>query len=326
MKWEKNTSSSLFNSVIVAYAIVVADEIGLLESLNSNKTIDLIDFCSKNKIQEYPFRIFCDALSTFEILSISRNNISKGNNFIEIFSNKGYFIWLLKGYSYTLENMGLLLRAKTLQVSNVKRRGDFIAKSGKDYGKNFVDSYFNETFKKVNPKSVVDFGCGSADRLISIVKNNNDIKCIGIDINLDAVEVARQNVKNAGLENNIEIICADVNTLTYDQRFNNIDTMFCFFMGHDLWPKENCFNIFSNFNKVFPNAINFLLCDTYRSEENQLNKPIFTLGFELTHAFMGQLIPTYSDWTKLFGDLNWKLLENIDVGIPYSTIFKLRIK
>ncbi len=244
---------------------------------------------------------------------------------MEIFSTKGYFVWLTKGYSYTLENMDSLLTAHSLEVSKVKRNEAHIARAGKDYGANFVNAYFNETLEKLSPKYVADLGCGSADRLISILKKDSSIKGIGIDISPHAIEVAKENIKTAKLEDRLDVICADINSLNPSSSFKDVELVFSFFMGHDLWPKDNCLKVLNHIKKVFFKATNFLLCDTYKSDKS-LEIPIFILGFELTHAFMGQRIPTYADWLGLFEDLNWTVVEAVNVDVPYSTIFNLRMR
>jgi hypothetical protein len=52
--------------------------------------------------------------------------------------------------------------------------------------------------------------------------------------------------------------------------------------------------------------------------------PIFTLGFELTHAVMGQYIPLESEWLEVFDEAGWDCANAREVGIPFSKIFDLR--
>ena len=107
--------------------------------------------------------------------------------------------------------------------------------------------------------------------------------------------------------------------------FSQVDVIFCFFMGHDLWPRANCLSTLRGIRSVFPRAKRFLLCDTYRSDLLPSDEtPIFTLGFELTHAAMGQYIPGLSEWMDLFQEAGWTCVDRRDVGIPFSAIFDLR--
>ena len=151
-------------------------------------------------------------------------------------------------------------------------------------------------------------GCGSAERLINLATKFPSVHGIGIDINSDAVKVAQKAVQVAGVESQIKIIQADMRKLEPQSEFLDVDTLFCFFSGHDLWPWENCLHIMRNFHTAFPNIKRFLLCDTYRSGiVPSSDIPTFTLGFELIHSFMGQHIPSITEWMALFSESGWKM-------------------
>jgi len=69
----------------------------------------------------------------------------------------------------------------------------------------------------------------------------------------------------------------------------------------------------------------FLLCDTYRSELSISHEiPVFTLGFEVTHAVMGQYIPSLSEWMELFAEAGWRCATRRFIDLPFSCIFDLR--
>ena len=322
---KSNVSQQLFNSTIIASTIVCADELNLLEALAINEFINIQDFCKKKNIHEFPFRTILNALSVNKIIKINEDKITKSLNFTDVYKNKGYFTWLIKGYGFTLENMDILLKKKKLKVENLHRNAEFIAKAGKDYGNKFVDKPFLNYINKIKPHKIIDIGCGNAERLIKIVQNNKNIKAIGIEINSEVVKQTKQYIKEAKLNKNIEIICADIKTIKYNKIFEDADVLCSFFMGHDLFPAENVYKIFNNFKYLFPNVKNFLLCDTFKNNMNKITPPIFTMGFEITHALMGQKIPTYNEWMQLFKSLNWKSEFNIKINIPNSIIFNLKI-
>jgi hypothetical protein len=77
-------------------------------------------------------------------------------------------------------------------------------------------------------------------------------------------------------------------------------------------------------HESFPQAHTFLLADTYRSERiTDPAAPIFTLGFEFTHALMRQYIPSIEEWRSFFDDSVWSLVAVHELEIPYSAIFQL---
>ena len=96
-------------------------------------------------------------------------------------------------------------------------------------------------------------------------------------------------------------------------------------MGHDLWPRSQCIEILNRIHEAFPRAERFILADTYRSNLSDASEsPTFTLGFEVTHAFMGQYIPSLSEWEELFAETHWRYAGRRDVELPYSSMFDLR--
>jgi hypothetical protein len=113
---------------------------------------------------------------------------------------------------------------------------------------------------------------------------------------------ARKAVEEAGLVDRIEIVHGDISALEAG-RFPGFGLVFSFFLGHDLWPKEDCVRALDSLRSAFPDVRNFLLSDTYRSERvTHADTPIFTLGFEHTHALMDQYIPSVEEWRATFAE------------------------
>jgi hypothetical protein len=232
---------------------------------------------------------------------------------------------MIKGYGDFLVNSPTLLDKDRRRGPFYKRDGAAIARSGKDYGAKFVDEIVHELLDTISFKKMADLGCGSANRILEIV-GKKGCKAIGIEIDSGGVEVARQNVQKSGYTDyHMQIIQGDVSRLLYRKEFEQVDLISSFFMGHDLWPKERCIDIFRNFLKVFPNIEYFLFCDTFRSNlPPKETLPTFTLGFEVFHSLMQQYIPTLDEWRELFGEAGWKCEKEIATEIPYTNIFLLK--
>ena len=114
-------------------------------------------------------------------------------------------------------------------------------------------------------------------------------KMVGSYHNPDAVKVAQAAVSSEGLEDRILVLEGDMSNLEARPEFSDVDVIFCFFCGHDLWPRKNCLQAMQNLRTAFPSVKRFLLCDTYRSDiVPSLEIPMFTLGFEFMHSVMGQ--------------------------------------
>ena len=146
-----------------------------------------------------------------------------------------------------------------------------------------------------------------------------------MEVNAGAVDLATRLVHDEGLADRISVTLADVTKLSPRPEWEDVDVLFCFFLGHDFWPRARCLETLRTLRTVFPRAGRFLLCDTYRSDlPPSQDLPTFTLGFEFTHAVMGQYIPSVAEWMDLFVEAGWTCVDRCDVDIPFSSIFDLR--
>lgn len=320
-------TADIFNSAIAASAIAALFDLGLFDELQAHEAVRVPEFCEKRGLHQPSIAILLHTLQCFDIveLSAAKDLARPGKAFAETCRDKGYFLWLVRGYGYLWQNLSDLVKNGKGSFDTVGRDGGYIAKAGRDYGAQFVDAYFTDMLYQMPFKVAADLGCGSAMRLINLAKQNPEFRGIGIDINEGAVKLAREAIAAANLQNRLAMVRADVGRLEARPEFADVEVLFCFFMGHDLWPRENCLKVLQHIRSVFPRVKRFLLSDTYRSDlPASRHVPIFTLGFEVTHAVMGQYIPSVAEWMDLFDEAGWECVERRDLGIPFSSIFDLR--
>lgn len=325
-------TARIFSSTLTAAAISAAFELGLLEQLERDGVVHIRTYCKENHLHEPSMWAILRTLACFDIVEVSDENGSarRGGLFFDVFSEKGYFMWLVRGYGYLLQHLASLVRLENRPHDSddrtfVQRDGKYIAMAGCDYGAHFVDQHFDEALNEQPYAVACDLGCGGAGRLIKMAARFPDFRGVGVDVNPDAVLYAREAISRAGFERRLKVVEGNVGKLEHQSEFAEVEVLFCFFMGHDLWPQERCISCLHRLREVFPNVRRFLLCDTYRSAGIPLNSlPIFTLGFELTHAVMGQQIPLESEWLALFDESGWVCANTREVGIPFSKIFDLR--
>jgi phenylpyruvate C(3)-methyltransferase len=305
----------------------LAYELGILDELQLNGKVQIVNFCKQRDLHQASVEGIFHALSCFTICEITENKdvAYKGSLFADIYRNKGYFLWLIGGYGYLLQNLTSIAKKENRTGDFLKRNGKYIALAGRDYGLQFVDQHFENVLNEFPFKTIADIGCGSAERLINLAKKHLNICGIGVDRNPDAVNIARASISEEGLENRIKVFEGNMENLEARPEFLEVDVMVSFFCGHDLWPQKNCLQALKNLRTVFSHAERFLLCDTYRTETLISPEiPIFTLGFEVTHSVMGQYIPSLREWMELFPQSDWKCVNCHHVEIPSSTIFDLR--
>ena len=207
-----NQLANVFNSTMVSSAISAAYELGFIEQLQEENIIDIGIFCQQNNLHQPSFEAIILALGCFDICSLNDNNrmVQQGSLFSEAYRYKGYFLWLVQGYGYLLHNIASIAKNENRSNDFIKRNGKYIALAGRDYGKQFVDGYFEKLLEEFPYQFVADLGCGSAAKLINLAKKATEVRGIGIDINSEAVKTAQLAVDNAGLQARIKIIEGDI--------------------------------------------------------------------------------------------------------------------
>lgn len=327
-------SAYIFNATIAGAAIAAALELGITDELKNVGVLNIPVFCSMHDLDAGCVLQIIRALAAFDIACLDSETqlITPGPAFQQLDSDNGYFLWLVGGYGYALQNLAGLARRSSSSSSVdgrllVNRNGRAVSLAAKHYGVNYVDREFLAALGPCEDDVIADLGCGSAARLIDIVVRYPGVRGIGIDIDPSAISVARETIKLSGFDNHIQLVCADVRKLNPDAAFAPVTVLTSFFMGHDLWPKAHCLEVLQILRRCFPKVKRLLLCDTYLSEcFATKDLPIFTLGFELLHAVMRQQIPTRSQWMDLFAESSWECVNIRPIGIPYSVIFELNPK
>jgi len=320
-------TTSVFNAAIGASAIAASFELGLFDALPEQGSLDLETFCEERDLYVWSVASVLEVLQVYGVAEVApdRKSAKRGAKFAAANEDKGYFLWLMRGYGHLLHNLATIVQTSNCTMEGIGRDGKYIAMAGRDYGANFVDPHFNTMMDEEPFQVAADLGCGSAERLINLAKTRPAFRGVGVEVNRGAVDLARRSIHQAGLDERVKIVHFDVKNLVYQPEFEDVEVLFCFFMGHDLWPRPNCLKAFKSIRGAFPNLKRFLFSDTYRAEDAiDGEPPIFTLGFEFTHALMGQYIPTRTEWESLFTEAGWNCHGRRDIGIPYSSIFDLR--
>jgi SAM-dependent methyltransferase len=322
---EHGSAAAIFNSTIAACALAALDELGYLDQLAQRGSISTPQFCASNGLHDMSFRSLVHAAACVDVVTVDGDTVRPGPGFDDLLVNKGYFLWLVRGYGGMMRELATITKESGRVGDFIDRDGPSIAVAGKDYGARFVDADFAAALAVKDFTSAADLGCGSGQRLIRLAQERPDFRGVGVEFDAGAAENTRARVHQMGLSDRITIVRGDVSKLRPEPLFADIDIVFSFFMAHDLWPRQRCIESLDGVARAFPRTKRFLLCDTYRSDlPPTAEVPIFTLGFEVTHAAMGQRVPSLQEWLDLFADTVWTLADQYAIGIPFSCIFDLR--
>lgn len=248
----------------------------------------------------------------------------------ELHKNKGYFTWSVGGYGRFLRELSTL--AKSDMRWDHLRDGSLVALGADQSNASLMRDTLFSVLDRVRFSRIADLGCGNAGRLVDFCHRYPGVTGVGIDINADAITLARQHVKTNGLEGSIELHCQNVLRSFSDEAvkrsLRDVEVVTCFLMLHDLLNVESLKDeLFDHLRSAFPNASTFIIADTARMpRRDELEEmPIFNVGFELVHAFMDITIFDKSVYFDMFERAGLHVEACVDFGTPYTYLFQLRV-
>lgn len=316
---------SVFNCSVAAFAISALWDLGILDHLAAHETLELQTLCDQMSLYEPAIRSLCDAAALIGVVHVDQDTVSRGTTFTTFHLNQGFFGWLIQGSGGLLIRAGQAARSAGMAGSSSR---DFaaIALAAGDVGRRFVDPVVFELLDEIQPTCLVDLGCGNGSRLIDLVGRYPHLSTVGFEIDPAVVQTATNLVEGARLEDRVQINVGDVRRLEPSPEYLAIDTVTCFFLGHDFWPAVECINTLELIRKTFPNAKTFLLGDTYVQTPDSPDRvpPVFVAGFNLVHSLLRKTVPSREDWHSVFPLSGWRCLRVVDLDfVPSSSIFVL---
>ena len=99
-----NETTRIFNASIGASAITASFELGLLEEIKSKGSMDIASFSADNELSVWSVTSILRVLHRFDIVAVSDDlqTATPATEFDDAYDNKGYFLWLIRGYGHLL--------------------------------------------------------------------------------------------------------------------------------------------------------------------------------------------------------------------------------
>lgn len=321
----------LFNSYLGANVIFAYQDIGLFDELANAEFSDLDALVTKTKTDAVRLKALLDVGVKMNFLCFKYPNFYQLSDCgFDIKKNIGFFTWCTGGYGAILQQLGNLAKDNSIDWSEMKN-GEMIALGSDQCNQYLMNDIFMSTLEKIKFSKVADIGCGNAGRLIKICQKYQHVNAVGIDIDDRALKLAIDNVASKGLTEKISLINVDIFELLVNEKnneiFNKVDTVMSFMMLHDLFNQEDGVKVCKKLITSFPNAKYFIFADTVKSDEqvvNQSSIPMFSMGFELLHAYMNVDLKEKEYYCETFQKAGLIIDAMFDFGVPNTYLFLLK--
>jgi SAM-dependent methyltransferase len=311
----------IYNSYIASAAMAGAWEIGALDTLASERRLSITAYAQTHDLDVESTRALFTALCSVQITEIQGDEVLPSVNFDEAFRAKPFFHWLVRGSSDLFTRMPEVLRKGERVGDFYQRDSAAIAVACRDINATFFDPVFWAAMEGIECTKVADFGCGSGERLLQILRRFPEAQGVGVDIAAGAIGVATEASRLAGMTHRLTFLQGDARYPDDRPEFRGVDLVTCFMMGHDFWPLEDCVQWLERLRAAFPDVKKFLLGDTARTvPASATDFPVFTLGFEVGHALMGTYLPTLEEWETALGKSSWTCVQRHVVTTPADTV------
>lgn len=222
-------------------------------------------------------------------------------------------------YHVLLTNFTSTMKNELVYGKDFIRDGRLVAKSSVLTGKaNY--SWIAQKISDLKVDTVIDLGCGSGDIIIDFCKRQNSFRGIGLDIDPEAIQVAKENVKKNQLDDRIELITGDMlDPSTYSHKiaskgekvaFNAIMALHEFLIHGEI----AVVNVLKKMKKEFPGSY-FILGEFNRCTDEEFGKiPLYERMHmlfyqEIIHGLTDQDLASLDTWKKMFKEADVELVE-----------------
>jgi len=176
-------------------------------------------------------------------------------------------------------------------------------------------------------RNILDIGCGSCDFLIDLCHRNRDISCVGVDVSIDALKVAKANIKKHAFEHRITVNQTDfMSHDSLDLKNWKPDLITFMFLLHELSGQVGIDQLVSSLKKLalrFPSA-QIAVCELILQLPDQLKThPTLLAEHFFYHALSGQNVLQLNDWRNIFRDAALNIKEEIVFNFAGQAFFLL---
>ncbi|NBI29135.1 SAM-dependent methyltransferase [Chengkuizengella marina] len=321
----------LFNGFVGANVAFAYQQIGLFDVIKKgeNVTIEEIAVRTDSHLSKLQGLLKAgEALGYFHFNKDGTMNVTEMGE--ELRQMLGYFTWSVGGYGEMFRELGNL--TKSARPWGHLRNEGMVALGADMNNRSFMEKLLFDVLDHLHVNSIADFGCGNGGRLITWAERYSHINGVGVDISADAIGMAEEQVKMHGLENRLKMVCANVLDTFRTDKFHSIleevELVSSFMMLHDLYNISDLREtLFDRLREAFPNVKYFLIADTVQkpSLEELEQLPIFNVGYELLHNYMGVYIPKKEEYDELFARAGLAVEKCIEFGTPYTYLYLLKV-
>ena len=239
---------------------------------------------------------------------------------------------VISGLGVIIDAYGCVMQELLPALKKEKRYGVDFVRSGKHVAEVSIrTSRKNQQVvvrecNRLGITKLVDLGCGAAGVIIALLRSGPKMRCVGLEIDDDALNYARDNVVAAGLADRVAFVAGDMGKpeeFANKPEMQDVQAFNCIMVLHELLRngEEAVVDLLRRYKKLFPGRYFFLgeVCawtdDDYRKTDpldigrlwyQHLMHPLSLQGLPVSHdtwmSIFSRASVEFIGVTRLFAD------------------------
>jgi SAM-dependent methyltransferase len=327
-----HSARTFFNGYVGANLARAYSQRGLFDALSASEPKAFDVLARETSCSESGLEALLRTGVALDIVRVENGRYSLTQVGDELRHNIGFFTWAIGGYGAFFRDLSNLAGSEGGD-HRAFIDGSMVALGSDQVNQAMMRTIYDEAMAGLPQFAcVADLGCGNAGRLIDLCKRFPRSTGVGIDINAQAIALAKKNVEANQLSGRITLHRTNVLDAVEAEEVRHalapVELVTCFMMLHDLFNVEAPEMVIRKLRRAFPQARCFVFADTFRMpmhpQPDEL--PIFSLGFELVHGVMGIRLHTPNDYVEAFRKGGLSVKEMRHFGAPNTYIFVMEVQ
>jgi SAM-dependent methyltransferase len=317
----------LLNGYYGTRALQALFNVGLLDSMKEQGSIDVRRFAATKDLDPDLLRSLCDALFALGLLEKDNDGYwltADGRVLAEV--GRGWFDGVY-GYEDVVHSLEPLLRKEAAYGREISRRPDFVAR-----GSGAVEAwlYFPlaaDYIVRHGHRKALDLGCGEGTFLRYLCRNHPQVSGCGIDLAAEAIAEGHTKLDAYNLQQRIGLMTGDVTKLdAAPDAAKDADVATTFFVLHELLGSgaDVVISFLTSFRRLFP-GVPLLVFEADRpTPEDMRKRPGMAVAYYLQHDLSRQRPVAKEDWLPMFELAGFARIEQRNFSFARSVMFTLR--